>query len=376
MGAACARAWAGAAAATSVEPHLGVTLEERFDDDPLLLALPGNGAFGGEFLTKLSPRLGLTARDRTLDLDGWYAGDFYVHDGSGRFAFDHRAGLTTKKRVTSRLTFALDAHLWRVSDPTSLPRLDVAHTLSPVLYGDALATLSYRLTERLTAGAGYRFQGVQIFDGVSGPGLMHAPFLEAWYRLTRTADLGADYRLQIFQFAREPSQAQSASVALRQRLTPLWTATLRAGPVLYAGPDPQRSGWLPRVQLDATRHGERIDVSLQVGHDLVGASGFTSALWADYASVFLNWKLQRHAQLFGALSLYRDGGAPNQYWLSLDPTHLATGYGLGVGAEWNFSRTMALQITGDRYAQIGLFGGPQVQLVRDIAAARIVFTPW
>jgi len=90
----------------------------------------------------------------------------------------------------------------------------------------------------------------------------------------------------------------------------------------------------------------------------------------------LHWRLRPHARLFGAVSLYRDGGAPNLSWLSLDPTHVSAGYGVGVGAEWSFSRMVALQITGNRYAQLGFFGGPGVQWVRDIAAARILFTPW
>ena len=53
----------------------------------------------------------------------------------------------------------------------------------------------------------------------------------------------------------------------------------------------------PRAQLELGREGERVDLALVLGHDLMGASGFTAALWADYGSALVDWRAREGLKL-------------------------------------------------------------------------------
>lgn len=360
------------------EPTFRLSAEGRYDDDALLaadLAARGEQGLAGQFMTKVSPQLGVDAKARTTTVKSWYAADFLVRHGSGNFTLDHRGGLSLEQRFSDRLSLDWDLQLWRVSDPTSLPRLGMARAFAPVFYGTSHAAASYRITPRWLGRVGYRFEGMKLFDGSTDFGLMHAPYAEAWYRATRRTDLGLDYRLQLFGFAGDSALAHGVSAAVRHRLTPLWGLTVRGGPTWF-----QRAGQAalaPRAQLELGRDARYFDIAAALGHDLVGASGFTSALWADYASLYLAWHPTARLRIFGAASLYRNGRAANEGWLDgWSNARVSNGYTLGGGAEYRFNRWVSLQVTLDRYAQLGDASGAALRLERNIAAARILFTPW
>jgi len=153
--------WAAKAGAEIV-PTLKLAVEERYDDDRLLLTNPqGNG---GQMVTKVSPIIGLDVKERTFNAHSFYAADLYIHSADGSTGLDHRAMIDFRDELSHR--FALDSKLevWRVSDPTSLPRGGLARTLSPILYGSGELAGSERLTRRTTLRVGYRFEGVKIYD--------------------------------------------------------------------------------------------------------------------------------------------------------------------------------------------------------------------
>src|SRR4051812_32603770 len=70
------------------DSSLRLTAEERYDDDFRLAE-----GTGGQFMTKLSPRLGLEVKDPRSKGDGFYAVDLLVRHGSGNTTLDHRGGV-------------------------------------------------------------------------------------------------------------------------------------------------------------------------------------------------------------------------------------------------------------------------------------------
>jgi len=361
---------AAVSAGTDVTPGFRVGMEERYDDDALLV-----DAGAGQLMTKVTPQVGLDVRGRTFETSGWYAADVLFHHASGSFAVDHRGRAQLGLKLTDRAWVDGKVDAWRVSDPTSLPRLGVAATLSPVLYGRAEAGAHYQLTERWSAGLGYAFEGAQIYDGRSAPGYAHAPSLDAWYRVTRITDLGAELRLQQFVFGAESATAASAAATVKHRFTRQVHGSLRAGAGMFAdGAGVWRP--YPRAQLELGREGERVDLALVLGHDLMGASGFTAALWADYGSALVDWRALERLKLYGAASVFRNGHAPALGFWPPDGSGTSQGYALAAGVEWKVNGAIALKVQGDRYAQLGAAGPGATDLVRNIVSARVVVTPF
>jgi hypothetical protein len=363
-----------AQAATIWQPRLRVTAEERYDDDLRL----GDGVAGGQLMTKLSPRLGLEAKDGRLTLDSFYATDLLMRHGSGKVTLDHRAGVELRHVLTRRLRVDSSVRVFRVVDPASLPRDGLARSTSPTFFAQAGLGFTGRATERLDVRAGYKFEAVRILEAGQAPGYAHTPSLEAWYRSTRRLSLGLEYRYQAFLFRESLGQSHGAAAGLRYRLTRPTTFMVRAGPVRYLAPDGQPGGWVPRVNLELQRDGERLDVGVAVGHDLVGASGFANAVWADYASVVLARRFTQKLSAFGAASLFRNGRAPSQDWgvFSGSPT-VSQGYAVSGGVEYRIDRRLAAQGAVDRIAQVGVPEGSGVlDMTRNIFAVRLVVTPW
>jgi hypothetical protein len=395
--AACVALTAPAALAGTVyTPSLQVTAEERYDTDLRLRAEAGGG---GQLMSKLTPRLGLEAKDPTLTLGAFYSADALFRHGSGTLSLDHRGGLDLKKQLTRNLKLDSAVRVFRVTDPTSLPRQGLGATFDPILYGKASVGLGGRVSKRVNMRASYGFEAARVYPADPGTGVgvglegrsargdfVHTPMVEAWYGVSRRLLLGAEYRYQGFQLSSGLDQAHSPGAMLRYHLTRWTTFTARGGPVLYRPDDGVGQGTIPRVQLELTREVEHAALGIVVGHDLVGASGFDRTLWADYASIVASRAFSDRFNVFGAASYFRNGGAPNQGLFSFDARDsVSQGYAVGGGVEYRLNRYLALQGTVDRIAQVG---GPQapapggagatdaVDLSRNVAAVRAVFTAW
>ncbi len=363
-----------ALAATVVEPRAKLTLEERYDDDFRLNA----GGSGGQFMTKLTPRIGLDVKDPSLTLESFYATDLLMRHGSGRLTMDHRGGLSVRKLLSRRLRVEVSGSLYRVTDPTSLPRESVARAAQPVLYGQTRVYVVGRASQRVDVGAGYAMEGVKVLEGDLATGFVHTPFVEAWLRTTRRLSLGAEYRYQAFLYGDELDQAHGVAAALRYRLTRQMTFTGRAGPVSYVGSDGTR-GLLPRVKLELLHEaGERFDMGFIAGHDLVGASGFTNALWADYAGLVFNHHFNQRLSVYGAGSFFRNGRAPDEGAFTLrGGERMAQGYALGAGVQFKVNKYVSVQGAVDRIAQVGAGGAAAgFGLTRNVAAVRLHMTAW
>nr|WP_225937125.1 hypothetical protein [Myxococcus sp. RHSTA-1-4] len=360
--------------ATVWEPKLRFTAEERYDDDLRL----GDGEAGGQLMTKLSPRVGLEGKDGRLTLDGFYAADLLMRHGSGKVTLDHRAAVELRHALSRRLRVDSAVRVYRVTDPSSLPRDGLARSTSPTFFTQAALGFTGRVTERLDLRTGYRFEAVRILESGQDAGYAHTPSVEAWYRSTRRLGLGLEYRYQAFVFQSAVGQAHGVAAGLRYRLTRPTTFIARAGPVRYSAPDGQEGGWVPRVNLELYREGALFDVGVVLGHDLVGASGFANALWADYAGVVLARRFTQRFSAFGAASFFRNGRAPSRDWgvFGGSPT-VSQGYAVSGGVEYRLGRRLSAQGAVDRIAQVGVAESAGAgDLTRNVFAVRLVVTPW
>lgn len=361
-----------ARAAQILDSSLRITLEERYDDD-----FRFSEAGGGLFMTKLTPRLGLELKDPRSRGEIFYATDLLVRHGSNDASLEHRGGLDFGYAASRRLQLGFTGRIFRVTDPTSLPREGVARTLAPTLYGQGRASVTGRATRRWDLRASYGFEGARVYEDGSQPGFVHTPSVEAWYRSTRRLTLGMEYRYQGFLYGEAFSQAHGAFAGLRYRLSRPTTLMVRGGPVYYTSHEGE-AGWLPRVIAELEREGELFDLGAAVGHDLVGASGFEHALWADFAALTLARRITGRLSVNAAASYFRNGRAPNEGAFQLyESPYVSQGYAVEVGVEYRLNRHMALQGMANRIAQVG--AGDEaagVDLARNVLAIRLLISAW
>jgi hypothetical protein len=358
-----------------LDSSLRLAAEERYDDDLRL----GDGRAGGQFMTKLTPRLGLEVKDPRSTGEGFYAADLLIRHGSGNVTLDHRGGLELRHALSRRLRLDFTGRIYRVTDPTSLPRDGVARSLSPILFGQARVAAAGRVTRRLDLRASYAFEGARVYEAERRePGFLHTPSLEAWYRSTRRLSLGLEYRYQAFVFELPYGHAHGAFAGLRYRLSRPTTLTVRGGPVVFSQPHLDTTSVLPRVAVELARDGELFDVGVVLGHDLVASSSFSNALWADYASLVLERRFNGRLAARGVASVFRNGRAPGEGAFSLtgSPT-VSQGYAVGGGVDYRLNRYLTLQGAVDRIAQVGAADADAgVDLARNVVAVRLLISAW
>jgi len=356
-----------------VEPILRLAVEQRYDDDVLLT---GGQDAPGAFLTKIMPQLGLRLNQRTTQFEGFYGPDLLYRNSGGQLEVDHRAAL--ELHTDASRTAHIDAlgQFWDTSDPLSLPRQGLARTLARTLYGRAELGWRQRFSPRWSFLLGYRFEGAKVDEPDHPAGFLNSPSIEVDYRLTRRAEVGAEYRFQLFKFGSNNAVAHSPGLVWKYRLSRWANIKVSGGAAFYSEhQNPEKNGIVPRFEIDvAQRISKRLDWIFTVGHDLVGASGFSTAVWADYASMTLSWQLLEKLRLFGYGSFFRNGPMPNVgvFPLKVDQEKgVAAGYGVGAGAEWRFNRHVAIQASYDRLDQVGSVDPAQTSLTRNIVAARL-----
>lgn len=356
VGAAGAAAlWAAAASAAPVQrPILGIAVEERFDD-----ALVHEGR--SEVMTRLSPEIGYELKSEILDLSAAYTADVTHHLVAGNFGVDHRARASYKGRPGERLRLHADGMLYRVEDSSTLPRFGIANALSPALWIRGSAGLEFLLSSRDTLALAYSAEATHLFFGGLPLNVAQSLAPEFKRRVSPRLDLGLRYRAQLFTAGTAtPSHSHAASGFLRYALARHIFVAADAGPALF---------WVGGAGQVVPRFGARLgyearglEVSILGGRDILGASGFATAIWADTVQAAAAWKVSRALTLDAAGGLYRNGVAPS------GPTD-AKGWGAGVGLEWRFARGF---FAGASYNRISQFGtAPAAGLSRNIASARL-----
>lgn len=359
-----------ASAGTSLEPQLSLLAEQRYDDD----LRDANEQVTSVLQSKISPKLGFSLLGPQTNGQVWYATDIRTRYNSGFTEVDHRAQLANKFHFSEISAVDFDVRFWRVTDPTSLPRMGMPRVRDPIRYGTAQLGGVTQFSRRLSGRVQYRFEGAQIETAGASVGAVHTPSAEAWYKLSPRNDAGVEYRFQYFTYGAEQSLANGAFLAYRFRFDEQTQFQVRGGPILF-----QRFGepasWTGRGMAELTRQIEMLELGVSAGHDLVGASGFLPAVWADYATLTFGYRFLRPMRIYGAASYFRNGRAPHENFMTFVGTSTSEGYAFGGGLEWTAANPLVFQMSFDRIAQVGAAtAGPGVDFTRNIAAVRMVLT--
>ncbi|MFT3915486.1 MAG: hypothetical protein QM704_15615 [Anaeromyxobacteraceae bacterium] len=196
---------------------------------------------GGDRAGRLSPELGVRLMNERLDLKLSGGADLLVYERYDRGGtWNPRAALSLDGRGDRRLTVGLTGNFQHAFDPAGLAQLGVFRT------GRASATtvegrgrLAWRATERLEVAGTYADRTVRFDDGSGGA--MHAPGLEALYRVLPRVAVGAAGGVALFQGFAATGDEHAFSSSGRARLRVDLDRRLRleaaAGPALWSGPD-------------------------------------------------------------------------------------------------------------------------------------------
>jgi hypothetical protein len=219
-------------ASTVVEPIARLTLDGGYDSNPLY-----DGS-GSDRMGRISPDLGLRMRDHLWDARAVYGGDWVYYDRLAPKGFwNHRGVLSLASHPTRRLHIDGDARANYTSEPAGLAFFGVFRTgrQSATLVGAHLRT-EYRAAERWDVAGVFSERSIVFGDRTGG--LMHAPSVEALYRVTPRLSAGGAYAFAMFQDL-DPKAANKEAFSnalrgrLRYRLTRALTLEAFSGPAFW-----------------------------------------------------------------------------------------------------------------------------------------------
>jgi hypothetical protein len=314
LGIVCLATATRSGASTVVEPIARLSLEGGYDSNAMY-----DGA-GGDSVQRISPDLGLRARDHLWDLTLQYGGDWVRYQDRAPNGFwNQRGALTLEARPTPLLGLQADARAAYAYDPVGLALIGVFKAgQEAAFFGAARFRAIQRLTERFHLGLSQAERFVRFASGEGAA--MHATTAEGVWNAAPRLEIGGDYRLSIFQefLPATPNQisfAHGIHATAAYALTPHLRAEAFAGPALWHGPG--SDGIVPegRIAL-AGKPLEEADFHVAVFHGLgigtTAAPSLVTALEAGGA-----WHFGRSFLVSGDGGLWHSGMAPGGAYATL-----------------------------------------------------------
>lgn len=302
----CASAAGRAEAATVAEPIARLSLEGGYDSNALY------DGRGEDRTGRVSPDLGLRLRNPRLDLQAVYGGDWITYqERQAQGTWNHRGTLRLDAQPTRRL--ALEARLrgGYAFDPVGLALLGVFRSgRESALTADGTFRGEWRATERVDVAATLAERTVYFEDRTGGA--MHQPGVEGLWRSERRVDVGAAYRLGVFQAFETEGTRVAYAHALRARAR--WRASRQisldasAGPAMWVGS--RETAVVPEATLHLVGTARRWDARAGAFHALgLGSTarpGLVDGLeLAGVRRIGLRWSLR------GDAGIWRSGRAPS-----------------------------------------------------------------
>jgi hypothetical protein len=219
-------------ASTVTEPIARLSLEGGYDSNVLYQGT-------ADTVARVSPELGLRARDHLWDLSAAYGADWIRYQRlAPRGEWNHRLRLALDSRPSRRSRVTIDGRGAYALDPLGLALMGIFVSGERAAW-TALARGhgGYRITERIDAGVSVEERLVRFDDGTGSA--MHAAGASAAWRWTHRLSVGGEYRLAAFQDfgKREFSLANALRGRLDYQLSRRARIETSAGPALWTGPD-------------------------------------------------------------------------------------------------------------------------------------------
>lgn len=329
---------ARAGASTVVEPIARLSLEGGLDSNPFY---DGSGTTQ---IGRISPDVGLQARDHTYALRLTYGGDWVAYQDRGN-VWNHRGTFALEAAPTRRLELRARARVDYARDDLGLAAMGIFRAEpNAAFFSSARGRGEYRLTRRLDL-AGTLQERVVLFDDGTG-GAMHAPGVELLARASRAVRVGGAYGLSLFQGFEEDTTEIAWAHSLRGRAELRagrnMTFSLSAGPALWLGPD--GAAVVPEASAELLRGTRQTDLRVELRHGLgIGSTARPSLV--DAAEVGAAWRITRRADVRGDAGLWHSGRAPSG-------DDAALGFAAGGEAGLLFRDGMRLALRVSRYARI------------------------
>ena len=301
---------------------------------------------GSDFVNRVTPHASYRLLDPRVKLEASYDFSYWTYAlGKAENSLNHRAALRLEGHPTRRLQINVSDEFSRAEDPGFLSRLGVVAPQIGIFDNIADALIGVNVVRRVFTGLGYTYHWARfdpytpqqqatfppLYDGAE-----HDVTGTTTFGVTRHDDLRFGGRFQMFTAGPQATDANrwnigatySPTLGWRHQFLPELELTADAGPVFYqalggavnivnpttmqqAAPD---SGLTWRVGSLLRWYTPTWRASIGYVHDLVGATGAGTALWADniYGQVGYHW-LEKFDAHIGA-GYFRNGAAVNQAW--------------------------------------------------------------
>ena len=330
----------GAAAEAKPVNELSVSagIDSAYDDNVY-------NSRGPDFVNRITPHASYRLIDPRVTLESSYDFSYWTYAlGKANNSLNHRADVSIEGHPTRRLTLKVADEFSRAEDPGFLSRMGVVAPQIGIFDNVADALIGVNIVRRVFADLGYTYHWAQ-FDQYSAMQAMTYPTLYdgaehdvqgfTSYAVTRRDDLRFAGRFQLFTAGPQATDANrwdigstySPTLGWRHQFLPTLEATADAGPVFYdslAGAQnivdgmgnrlsPQ-SGWTWRGSALLRWNTPSWRGSVGYVHDLLGATGAGTALWADaiYGQIGYHWREKFDGHV--GVGYFRNGAAVNQPW--------------------------------------------------------------
>jgi hypothetical protein len=318
-------------AAPRNELSVAAGLDSAYDDNVF------NGR-GPDFVNRITPHASWRLIDPRVKVEAVYDLGVWTYAlGKAENSINHHALVAIEGMPTRRLTLRVANDFVRAEDPGFLtragvvaPQIGIINNVADVLvgyafqkrlYGSLLYTMQHAQFDAYTAAQ--RMEGLPpLFDGDE-----HDASGNLALRVTRLDDLRFGGRFQAFTAG--PQATDSARWGIGASYTPTlgwrhqfipeveWTADV--GPLFYQRwsgsanvPGTPDSGTTWRLGTRLRFYTEAWRASLSYTHDLLGATGIGSAIWADYVYAQVGYHYRDRLDLSLGGGYFRNGRAVAQ----------------------------------------------------------------
>lgn len=327
-----------AEAAPQNELSASASLDSAYDDNVY-------NSRGSDFVNRVTPHLSYRLIDPRVKLSTSYDFSYWTYAlGKAENSLNHRADVALEAHPTRRLTLQLDDEFVRAEDPGFLSRLGVVAPQIGIYDNIVDALVGVNVVRRVFTSLGYTYHWAR-FDQYTPEQAMTFPALYdgaehdvqglTTFAVTRHDDLRLTGRFQLFTAGPQATDGNrwdigatySPTVGWRHQIWKDIEITADGGPVFYQSLGGAANIVDPTGKVVAPASGITWRVgsllrwvtptwraSLGYVHDLVGATGAGTALWADnlYAGLGYHW-LEKFDAHLGA-GYFRNGAAVNQAW--------------------------------------------------------------
>jgi hypothetical protein len=321
------------------ELSVAAGIDSAYDDNVF------NGR-GPDFVNRIAPRASWRLIDPRVKAAAEYdLGVWTYAFGKASNSINHRIAASVEGTPTRRLTLKIGDEFVRAEDPGFLTRIAVVAPQIGIIDNTLDALAGYAIARRVYGDVAYTWHHAQ-FDPYTATQI--AAGLPTLYngdehdfnalgdvRVTRTDDFRFAGRAQIFTAGPQDVAGQaslntsswrwrqgasySPAVGWRHRFLRELELIADVGPIFYdrlAGsehiPGAPPSGWTWRLASNLRWYTPTWRASISYAHDLLGATGVGSAVWADYAYAQAGYHFGEKLDVHVGGGYFRNGVAVNQ----------------------------------------------------------------